>query len=203
MPKVVVCHQALPLYLSVEHKLASPDISTTPLVVLKGIKVSLQANGSVRCMNDGVSTIFGDFDREESWDEDITIATLDLKDRPTPINERIDLRNLMDLRAQSRPGLYGYTVQPSFSTFNIQLHYWLRVKITVECAQKTFKNEFMSRPLEVLAGEWVGSLEESSSGAVDVQHAPPYASSEPLPPYAKDPELWTPSAGKAPSTSFT
>ena len=203
MPQVVVCNQALPLYLSVEHGLTNPTLSTTPSVSLKGIKVSLQANGSVRCMNEGLSTILGDYDREESWDEDITIATLDLTGRPTPINERIDLRNVMDLKAQSRPGLYGYTVQPTFSTFNLRLQYSLRVKITVECAQKTFRRELVSQPLEVLAGEWVGHLAENASAALDVQHAPAYGLSELLPPYAKDPELLTPSPGKAPSTSLT
>ena len=201
MPKVVVCQQALPLYLGVEHELEKCSPSTPPTVFLKSAEVFLQANGSVQCIN-----------KEISWVEQSVISALHLKDRPIPISELIDLRHHMNLKTCWRSGPYNAfsVLEPSFATFNLELHYWLRVKVTVECARKKFKHEFVSRQLELLAEDWIGNFrqqpspEQVAAAAADPQHTLEYneaGPSEPLPPYAKNPELWTPSAGKPPPTT--
>lgn len=91
------------------------------------------------------------------------------------------------------------TLTPSFSTFNLEIHYCLRVKITIECAQKSFKSEFVSTNFELLAGEWAGhhgNTAEVSTISVDAPAYEEVGPPEILPPYARNPELWNPTASK-------
>ena len=198
MPKVAVLGQALPLFLSIEHKVEKSTAPASPTVYLKSISVTLQSNGSIRCINDDIFNL-SNTDRQEGWDDDMTIASADLKDTPTPIPANatpLDLRELMDLQLRESQGLSQGLV-PSFSTFNLEIHYWLRVKVAFECAQKSFKTEFFSGNFVLLAGEWVGA-EMSNGVSTEFAAAPTYheGGTEPLPPYARNPELWNPSAIK-------
>lgn len=205
MPTVGVCGQALPMYLSAEHDLEKSTSPDLPTLLLKSVKVHLQACAAVRCANDGFSSLFSEGDREECWDEEISIGALETKEHPLPISERMYLGTIMNLKLGKNSGFSR--LDPSFSTFNLELHYKLRVKVTFECGRKGFKADFVSRTFKLLAGEWIGELRnDTASSQAAVHDAPAYddaGSSEKLPPYARNPELWTLGPGKFPPTSFT
>lgn len=66
------------------------------------------------------------------------MAMFDVSDRmdhTLPVTERLDLGKIMKLKVAHR-------LKPSFSTFNIQRSYQLRVKPTFERSQVSFKAEF-------------------------------------------------------------
>lgn len=205
MATVGVCGQALPLYLSAEHDLEKSTSPDLPTLLLKGVKVHLQACGAVRCVNDGFSSLFSEGDREECWDEEITISALETKEHPLPISERLDLGTIMNLKLGKASAFSP--LDPSFSTFNLELHYRLRVKVAFECGRKGFKADFVSHTFKLLAGEWIGEFQHNIASPQSTVHdTPAYEDagpSEALPPYARNPELWTPSPGKVPPTSFT
>ena len=205
MTTVGVCGQALRLYLSAEHDIGNSTSPDLPTLLLKGVKVQLQACGAVRCVNDGFSSLFGEGDREECWEEEITVSALEIKEHPLPISERLDLGTIMNLTLGKDSGFSR--LDPSFSTFNLELHYRLRVKVAFECGRKGFKADFVSHTFKLLAGEWIGEvLHNTASSQATVHEAPAYddaGPSEELPPYARNPELWTPSSGKVPPTSIT
>jgi len=194
LPKVGVLGQALPLFLNIEHDLKKSSCPVPPTVFLKSVSVSLQANGSVRCVDDGLFT-FSTSGMTENWDEEVKIAVLDLKTTPAPLPDHttlpMDLRDQMNLTL--RESLPFQSLVPSYSTYNLAVHYWLRVKVSVECGQKSFESEFRSWNFELLAGEWVGHYENVPVSNVEREGS----ASEPLPPYARDPELWNPSGVKA------
>ena len=78
--------------------------------------------------------------------------------------------------------------RPSFSTFNIRRTYRLKVILTVECAQKTFKREFAPwEDFVLLAADFVPEVDErtvaSASTAVDEFEAAPVYDEKPPPGY--------------------
>lgn len=142
----------------------------------------------------GTPGLFGSSEKTEHWDEEVAIAVLDKATRiqiPDHTALPIELRDQMSfkLRESSRFS----SLVPSFSTFSLAVQYWLRVKVGVECGQKSFKPEFLSRNFELLASEWVGHHENVPVSSDERDGS----ASDPLPPYARDPELWNPSGVKA------
>lgn len=95
----------------------------------------------------------------------------------------MDLRDQMNLTLRESSAFSGLV--PSYSTFNQAVQYWLWVEVSVECGQKSFKTEFLSRNFELLASEWVGRYKNVPVSNVERVGS----ASAPLPPYARDPEL--------------
>jgi len=193
LPKVGVLGQTLPLLLNIEHDPEKSNCLAPPTIFLKSVSVRLQTNSSVRCMKDSpwqsrTSEI------TEDWDEEVVIAVLH-KATPMPIPDHtalpIDLRDQMFLTLRESSAFPGLV--PSYSTFNLAVQYWLRVRVSVECGQKSFKPEFLSRNFELLASEWVGHHENVPVSSVERDGS----ASDPPPPYARDPELCNPSGVKA------
>jgi hypothetical protein len=78
---------------------------------------------------------------------------------------------------------------PSFRTFNIRRYYKLGIRLSVECAQKTFKSEFETYKFALLAPDYAPNVVEpaTASGSYTVvnEAAPTYEANEgiPLPRY--------------------
>lgn len=198
MPNVGVVGRTLPIFLSVEHMPESSTAPASPTVLLKSVSVSVLSMGSVRCIDSNLFSFGGD--RLDSWDDKIEIASLDLRNTPAPLPEfsktSMDLRDSMNLKISDNNSLLRSHLVPSYSTFNLEVHYMLRVKVAVECAQRKFQAEFFSRSFELLPGEWDGNPNDAAQASSSRStNAPTYQeshTSEPLPPYAENPELWTP-----------
>lgn len=183
LPKVGVIGQKLPLLLNIEHDAEQSSCLAPPTVFLKSVSVRLQVHSSLRCINDS----HRQSEIAEDWDEEVVIAVLH-KATPMPIPDHaalpIDLRDQMFLTLRESSAFPGLV--PSYSTFNLAVQYWLRVKVSVECGQKSFKPEFVSKDFELLPGEWVGRYQN-----VPISNGEGEGSaSELLPPFARNPELW-------------
>lgn len=68
-------------------------------------------------------------------------------EKAPPVTEYVDLQKLMRIKV---PWHY----KPTFSTFNIRRTYRLAVRLSVDCAQKTFKTEFASYKFDLLAADY-------------------------------------------------
>ena len=208
LPTIGVLGQVLPIHLSVKHNLWGAS-RPPPTVYLRSVSVVLVAAGSLRCLKTDAHTCKNIRNRVvvKTWADDIKIASKYLHATKTPIPERtanaLDLRELMNLKlriSSGRSALARWALAPTFETFNIKTRYRLRVKIAFECAQKSFRAEFLSKELELVAGEWIGQYEDSAV-APDPERADAPVDTkasglELLPPYARDPELWNPTAVK-------
>jgi len=185
LPRVGILGQALPLFLNIEHDREKSCCLAPPTVFLKSVSVSLQTNRSVRGIND--SPLKWTSEMTENWDEEVEIAALNLKATPTSLPDHtttpMDLRDQMNLTLRESSAFSGLV--PSYSTFNKAVQYWLWVEMSVECGQKSFKTEFLSRNFELLASEWVGHYKNVPVSNVERVRS----ASAPLPPYARDPEL--------------
>ncbi len=80
-----------------------------------------------------------------------------------PITERMDLGQIMKIAVSSdyKPSFST----PSFSTFHTRRFYRLGVRLTVECAQKTFKTSFETSNFLLLAANYTPSDEAGAPGA--------------------------------------
>lgn len=143
IPRVAVMGWGLPMFLTLDHDLARSTNEKAPTVYLKQVKVSLETLGTIRCLNDGVLRLKTE-DKVEAYEQRIIIGEFNGAKNPQPITERIDLRKLMNLHLDPQ------FISPRFSTFNLEVHHALKIKVVVECARKTFMPEWFRRDLEIL-----------------------------------------------------
>lgn len=59
--------------------------------------------------------------------------------------------------------------KPTFRTFNVSRNYRLRLKLSVQCAQKTFKLEFPTSDFELLARDYI-PIGEGNIPPSDIMH---------------------------------
>ena len=148
LPKAGILAHPLPLILKMQHDTKASTTQSPPTVTLRKCTVQLQANTYIQCIRD---EIFREGDEQREWSSDAHIASVDYSadmDKAPPMTESMDLQKLMRIKV---PWHY----KPTFSTFNIRRTYRLAVKLSVDCAQKTFKAEFTSYKFELLAADYV------------------------------------------------
>ena len=147
LPNVGILAHPLPIMLKLKHDIEASTAPSPPTVTLRKCFVELQANTYIQCIRD---EIFREGDEQRDWSDDFHIASVDYSadmDKAPPLTESMDLQKLMRIRI---PWHY----KPSFSTFNIRRSYRLAVKLSVDCAQKTFKAEFSSYKFDLLPAEY-------------------------------------------------
>ena len=121
----------LDVSLGIEHDLANSMVTALPPFYLNRVRVSLVATTYARCQR---SMIFGGQEKTQPFNTNFTM--LDHRFSQTPIAENM---HLMQLCPAMR---LGRELAPSFSTYNLAREYRLEVKVTVECAGKTFRADF-------------------------------------------------------------
>ena len=87
-------------------------------------------------------------------------------DKAPPLTEYVDLQKLMRVKVP-------WHHKPTFSTFNIRRTYRLAVKLSVDCAQKTFKAHFASYKFDLLAADYASP--SLGSQELETVPAPAYA----------------------------
>lgn len=149
---------------------------------LKKCSLELQAITFIQCIRDD---LFHDGDDQRNWDSSYQIASVDFSERiekAPPIAEQFDLGNFMRLKIAA-------SLKPTFKTFNISRCYRLRLKLSVQCAQKTFKLEFPPSDFEVLARDYI-PIGEGNVPLSDIVHgfeaAPVYNDTLGPPPKYRD-----------------
>ena len=170
LPKVGVALQSLPAFLKLEHDLERSTAPEPPTVLLKKCSIELRALTYIQCIRD---EILRDGDEQRDWDTDHHLASVDFSANMTsapPLTTDFDLRDVMSIRV---PPYFP----PTFSTFNIRRAYRLLLKLSVECAQKTFKAEFTTLDFLLLARDYMptgeGDPGASSSSSYAVNDAAP------------------------------
>lgn len=158
-PRVGILAHQLPLILKMEHATEASTTQSPPIVTLRKCTVELKANTYIQCIRD---EIFRDGDEQRDWTNTFSIASVDYSanmEKAPPVTEYVDLQKLMRIRVP-------WHHKPTFSTFNIRQTYRLVVKLSVDCAQKTFKAEFASYKFDLLAADYaspVGTLEQEAA----------------------------------------
>ncbi|MCJ1458121.1 hypothetical protein MMC28_008492 [Mycoblastus sanguinarius] len=170
-PTIGIVEQVLPLILKIDHNIEASTTMAPPLVFLRKCAVELLTTTHVRAprrLNE---------ERQE-WTVACRIDSMDprtLTDKALPVTESMDLGRLVRPRISR---CYG----PTIATFNIGRTYKLRIIISVECAQKTFKATFTTLDLRLLAEDYYRPISGDAaqacldvSDAVDEREvAPPY-----------------------------
>ncbi|KAK4692698.1 hypothetical protein P7C71_g4559, partial [Lecanoromycetidae sp. Uapishka_2] len=186
LPKIAVVGKVFPVKLKLEHDIEGSSAPAPPMVFLKKCTVELRCLTLIQCIRD---EIFKTGDEQRDWQDTVRLASCDFSERmdqAPAISELMDLNKIMQI---------GVTRQqkPSFSTFNIRRSYKLRLMLSVECAQKTFKREFQPWvDLVLLAADFVPRVDEglvaSTSSAVEhFESAPIYEDvAEKAPPRYED-----------------
>ena len=172
LPSLGVVNKTLTIILSIDHDIEGSSAPAPPMVLLKKCSVYIKSFTHIRAIRD---EILASGDIERTWDESPDIETCDFSAqmaKATPITERMDLRQIMKIAVPS-------SYKPSFSTFNIRRYYRLGVRLTVECAQKTFKTNVETSKFLLLAADYIRSDEAGAPGAstsneVDDEVAPVY-----------------------------
>lgn len=172
LPRVGVAGQPLPVFLKLDHDMERSTAPVSPIVLLKKCSLELRAFTFIQCMRE---EMFHDGDEQRNWDTEHEIAFVDFTEK---METAPALTNHFDLRNVMRVSVPPYA-RPTFSTFNIRRTYKLRLKLSVECAQKTFKAEFLTGDFVLLAKDYMPSTESnpgtsSSNAAVDMEVAPIY-----------------------------
>lgn len=147
LPKLGILAHSLPMILKIEHDIVASTAQSPPIVTLRKCIVELQANTYIQCIRD---EIFREGDEQRDWTADFHIASVDYSanmDKAPPVTEYMDLQRLMRIKVP-------WHHKPTFSTFNIRRTYRLVVKLSVDCAQKTFKAEFASYKFDLLAADY-------------------------------------------------
>ena len=162
LPSLGVVNKNLTIILSIDHDIEGSSAPAPPMVLLKKWSVYIKSFTHIRAIRNEIFS--GDIER--TWDESPNIASWDfsaqmaeapLAEAP-PITERMDLGQIMKIAV---PSYY----KPSFSTFNIRRFYKLGVRLTVECAQKTFKKDLGTSDFLLLAANYTPSDEVGVPGA--------------------------------------
>ncbi len=172
LPRVGVAGQPLPTFLKLDHDTERSTAPVVPVVLLKKCSLNLQVCTFIQCMRNDMSN---KSDEHHYWDTEPQIAFVDFTDKmetAPALSKHFDLRDIMRVRVPPYQ-------RPTFSTFNIRRTYRLRLKLSVVCAQKTFKAEFLSDDFVLLAKDYMPNAEgnpetSSSNAALDVQIAPIY-----------------------------
>lgn len=147
LPKVGILAHSLPLILRLEHDIEASTTQSLPIVTLRKCMVELQANTYIQCIRD---EMFREGDEQRDWSDEFHIASIDYSadmEKAPPVTESMDLQKLMRIKVP-------WHQKPTFSTFNIRRTYRLAVKLSVDCAQKTFKAEFASYKFDLLAADY-------------------------------------------------
>ena len=147
LPNVGILGHQLPLMLKIKHDVKASTAPSPPTVTLRMCTVELQANTYIQCIRD---EMFREGDEQRDWSDELHIASVDYSadmDKAPPLTESIDLQKLMRVKIP-------WYHKPSFSTFNIRRSYRLAVKLSVDCAQRTFKAEFSSYKFDLLPAEY-------------------------------------------------
>ena len=147
LPKIGILAHPLPLILKMRYDTEASTTQSPPTVTLRKCIVQLQANTYIQCVRD---EMFREGDEQRDWSSDTHIASVDYSanmDKAPPVTESMDLQKLMHIKIP-------WYLKPTFSTFNIRRTYRLAVKLSVDCAQKTFKAEFTSYKFDLLAADY-------------------------------------------------
>ena len=147
LPKVGILAHPLPLILKIKHDIEASTAPSPPTVTLRKCTVRLEANTYIQCIRD---EIFRQGDEQRDWSDEFHIASVDYSadmDKAPPLTESTDLQKLMRIKI---PWHY----KPSFRTFNIRRSYRLAVKLSVDCAHRTFKAEFSSYKFDLLPADY-------------------------------------------------
>ena len=146
-PQVAVIDKAISLSLSIDHNFEKSTTVAPPMVHLRKCSVHLVALTNIQAMRNDLFVQDGE---KQSWDNHYTIDSCDFSkkgDKPPPVTEHMDLGELMKLKIPRGQA-------PTFSTFNIRRGYRLNIKVNIECAQQSFKAEFSTTNLVLLAAAY-------------------------------------------------
>lgn len=165
LPKVAVLGMKFPVKLKIEHDIEGSSAPAPPMVLLKKCTIELHCLTQIQCIRD---EIFAPGDTQRDWKETFPLASCDFSekmDKAPAITEMMELNKLMQIGVPTHQ-------KPSFRTFNIRRSYKLGIKLSVECAQKTFKREFQPYgDFVLLAADFVPSVDEgvvaSTTSAVE------------------------------------
>lgn len=151
LPKVGILAHPLPLILKMEHDIEASTTQSPPIVTLRKCIVELQAKTYIQCIRD---EFFREGDEQRDWSDEFHIASIDYSanmEQAPPVTEYMDLQKLMRIKVP-------WHHKTTFSTFNIRRTYQLAVKLSVDCAQKTFKAEFASYKFDLLAADYASPM---------------------------------------------
>ena len=171
LPSLGIVNKPLPIILSIDHDIEGSSAPAPPMVLLKKCSVYIKSITHIRAIRNEL--FVGDIER--MWEEKPNIASrdfsTDMAEAP-PITERMDLGQIMRIAVP-------INYEPSFSTFNIRRYYRLGVKLTVECAQKTFKSDLGTSNFLLLAANYIpsdgaGAPRASTTNEVEDLVAPVY-----------------------------
>lgn len=157
LPSLGVVNKNLTIILSIDHDIEGSSAPAPPMVLLKKCSVYIKSFTHIRAIRN--EPFLGDIER--TWEESPNIASRDFSAQMAeapPITERMDLGQIMKIAVPS-------DYKPSFSTFNIRRYYKLGVRLTVECAQKTFKIDLGTSNFILLAANYTPSGEAGAPGA--------------------------------------
>ena len=156
IPSLGVVNKNLTIILSIVHDIEGSSAPAPPMVFLKKFSVYIKSFTHIRAIRNEL--FVGDIER--TWDESVKIASWDSSAQmaeATPITEGMDLGQFKKIAVPSN-------YRPSFSTFNIRRYYRLGVRLTVECAQKTYKMDFETSNFLLLAANYTPSDEVGAPG---------------------------------------
>lgn len=149
LPKTGILAHPLPLILKLHHDAEASTAPSSPPVTLRRCAVELQAATYIQCIRD---EIFRDGDEQRDWSDVFHVASVDhsaAMDKAPALADTTDLQKLVRVRVP-------WHMKPTFSTFNIRRTYRLTVRLSVDCAGKTFKAEFATYKFELLAADFAG-----------------------------------------------
>lgn len=177
LPTFGVTRQHLPMILRIEHDSDASTATMLPIVLLKECVVQLLATTHVQYP--GPKNLL----EVQGWTTSHGLSptlSSEVSRKPIPVTEHTDLSSFLQLV------IPAYHV-PNFSTFNVRRNYKLRIQISVECAQKTLKAEFVAENFTLLAADYMpnrGATAEVSNSTVMEQEegAPGYDDRDDVPP---------------------
>ena len=177
LPTIGVAGQPPQVFLKLEHDPESSTSPAPPIVLLKKCSLHLEACTLIECIR---NSMLRGSDVQRSWRDDYVIASVDFSKNMVAAPALTDEFNLSDVMSTRK-----LSKIPSFNTFSIRRTYRLRLKVSVECAHKTFKADFWVFDFVLLAQDYkppprpLGSAPEASSSRVahDEEEAPAYQKS--------------------------
>lgn len=147
VPSIAVVSKPLPLILKLDHDIEGSTTMARPMVRLRKCSVELRASTKAQCIR---NAIFSDGDVQRTWESSLSIGSYDFSGRTEPLTENLDLGKLLGLGIQKHH-------KPNFTTFNMRRDYKLCIKVTFECAQKTFKVDFWNYQITLLPADYAPS----------------------------------------------
>ena len=178
LPQVGTVGQPLPISLSLKYDSETSTNPESPVVLLRKCTVQLQALTHVQAI---CESIFMQDTMVRDWDNSHDIGSVDFSERMKSAPALTENFNLGEVMRLIIPGF-----PPTFSTFNIRRTYRLRLKLSVQCAQKDLKADYHTSDLVLLARDYMPS-------AVGVNAMPSVAADEVAPAYQNNSEPPPPS----------